>query len=109
MWPNLQFSADLVTFTEESLNGKLHFLCSVSDHFGYDNSSTDNLTEVQNSVGAEQSSLHRLNARQRSPNNPPTAKNETNNSHVTLASNIILKVMLIIVMMTMIKFQSRLK
>ena len=53
MWPNLQFSADLVTFTEESLNGKLHFLCSVSDHFGYDNSSTDNLTEVQNLVEAE--------------------------------------------------------
>ena len=29
MWPNPQFSADLVTFTEEILNGKLHFLCSV--------------------------------------------------------------------------------
>ena len=28
MWPNLQFLADLVTFTEEILNGKLHFLCS---------------------------------------------------------------------------------
>ena len=26
MWPNPQFSADLVTFTEEILNGKLHFL-----------------------------------------------------------------------------------
>ena len=29
MLPNLQFLADLVTFTEEILNGKLHFLCSV--------------------------------------------------------------------------------
>ena len=29
MWPNLQF-ADLVTFTEEILNGKLHFLRSDS-------------------------------------------------------------------------------
>ena len=29
MWPNSQFSADLVTFTEEIINGKLHFLCSV--------------------------------------------------------------------------------
>ena len=29
MWPNLQFSADLVTFTEDILNGKLHFLCSL--------------------------------------------------------------------------------
>ena len=65
--------------------------------------------KVQNSVGAEQSSLHSLNTWQRSPNSPPTANNETNNSHVTLASNIILTVMLIIVMMTMIKFQSRLK
>ena len=30
MWPNPQFPADLVTFTEESFNGKLHFLCSES-------------------------------------------------------------------------------
>ena len=28
MWPNPQLPADLVTFTEEILNGKLHFLCS---------------------------------------------------------------------------------
>ena len=28
MWPNPQISADLVTFTEETLNRKLHFLCS---------------------------------------------------------------------------------
>ena len=30
MRPNRQETADLVTFTEEILNGKLHFLCSVS-------------------------------------------------------------------------------
>ena len=30
MWPNPQFSADFVIFTEEMLNGKLHFL--YSDH-----------------------------------------------------------------------------
>ena len=30
MWPNPQFpAADFVTFTEEILNGKLHFLCNV--------------------------------------------------------------------------------
>ena len=29
MRPNLQETADLVTFTEEILNGKLHFLYSV--------------------------------------------------------------------------------
>ena len=28
MWPNPQFSADLTTFTEEILNGKIHFLHS---------------------------------------------------------------------------------
>ena len=28
MWPNPQFPADLVTFTEEILNEKLHFLYS---------------------------------------------------------------------------------
>ena len=30
MRPNPQFPTDLVTFTEEILNGKLHFLCSAS-------------------------------------------------------------------------------
>ena len=30
MWPNPQETADLVTFTEEILHGKLHFLCSVN-------------------------------------------------------------------------------
>ena len=29
MWPNPQETADLVTFTEEIVNGKLYFLCSV--------------------------------------------------------------------------------
>ena len=28
MGPNLQFHADMITFTEEILDGKLHFLCS---------------------------------------------------------------------------------
>ena len=28
MWPNPQFPGDLVTFTEEILNGKLYFLRS---------------------------------------------------------------------------------
>ena len=35
MWPNTQFAADSVTFTEEILNGKFHFLCSActsADH-----------------------------------------------------------------------------
>ena len=28
MWPNPQFPGDLATFTEDILNGKLHFLRS---------------------------------------------------------------------------------
>ena len=31
MWPNPQETKDLVTFTEEILNRKLHFLCSGFD------------------------------------------------------------------------------
>ena len=33
MWPNPQFPVDLVIFTEEILNGKLHFLYSVKSSF----------------------------------------------------------------------------
>ena len=28
MWQSPQFPVDLVTFTDEILNGKLHFLCN---------------------------------------------------------------------------------
>ena len=35
MRPNSQETADLVIFTEEILNGELHFLCSV--HFETEN------------------------------------------------------------------------
>ena len=30
MWPNPQETPDLVTFTEEILNEKLHFFCAVN-------------------------------------------------------------------------------
>ena len=33
MWPNLQETADFVTFTEEIPNWKLHFLCSENTDF----------------------------------------------------------------------------
>ena len=48
MWPNTQFPSDVVTFTEEILNGKLHFLCSVDqirDH---------SIKYVEGGVGGEQ-------------------------------------------------------
>ena len=41
MWPNPQETADLVTFTEEILNGKLHFLCS-----GYSSSTGSPLQKI---------------------------------------------------------------
>ena len=34
MLPNAQFPADMVTFTEEILNGKLYFLCRDSTNHG---------------------------------------------------------------------------
>ena len=41
MWPNPHFPADLVTLTEEILNGKLHFWCSAC---------TNNQTDYSNSM-----------------------------------------------------------
>lgn len=60
-------------------------LSVIFDYCGYDNSGNDNLPEVQNWVGAEQSSLHNLNTPQKSPNNSPNANNGANNSDVALA------------------------
>ena len=37
MQPNLQFPADLVTFTEEILNEKIYFLCSFTERKRSDN------------------------------------------------------------------------
>ena len=34
MWPNLQKTMDLVTFTDEILNGKFPFLCNGSRNVG---------------------------------------------------------------------------
>ena len=33
MWPNSQFPADLVTFTEEILNEKLHFFVQQNENY----------------------------------------------------------------------------
>ena len=48
MRPNLEFPADLVTFTEDILNGKLHFLCSVGTTLGYLDDNNFSLTELLN-------------------------------------------------------------
>ena len=37
MWQNKQETADLVTFTQEILNGTLHFLCSAKRKHDYIN------------------------------------------------------------------------
>ena len=41
MWPNPQETADLGTFTEEILNGKLHFFCSDGAVLGILTNSSD--------------------------------------------------------------------
>ena len=45
MWPNPQKTANLVTFTEEILNEKLHFLCSVCSLFSLVYRSEKNVTK----------------------------------------------------------------
>ena len=40
MWPNLEFPAYLVAFTEEILHGKFHFLCGVSLKISWTKSSS---------------------------------------------------------------------
>ena len=47
MWPNLQENADLVTFTEEILNWKLHFSCNNSYRFP---NKRDSIARKQNSI-----------------------------------------------------------
>ena len=37
---------DLVTFTEEILNGKLHFLCNVGFFYSWQNDSENSIPEV---------------------------------------------------------------
>ena len=44
MWPNPQQTEDLVTLTEEILNGKLHFLFSTESRLKLD------LTEIPNKI-----------------------------------------------------------
>ena len=46
MWPNPQETADLVLFTGEILNGKLHFLCSKLVELEMSHFSFDGLTET---------------------------------------------------------------
>ena len=48
MWPNPQKTADLVTFVEEILNGKPHFLCSVitGGDFKSKGKNTDKLPDI---------------------------------------------------------------
>ena len=47
MWPNPQETADLVTFTEKILNGKLHFLCSGNNYLP-DSVETSSLSNLIN-------------------------------------------------------------
>ena len=46
-WTNLLETADLVTFTQEILNGKLHFLCSENSEIHFSNDFKGITTEVK--------------------------------------------------------------
>ena len=46
MWPNPEFHADLVTFTEEILNGKHDFLCSVLSKNAPEDNVIDDILDV---------------------------------------------------------------
>ena len=48
MWTNPQNPVDLVIFTEDILNGKLHFLCSII--LGLPNAITNPLQQSENGV-----------------------------------------------------------
>ena len=48
MWPNPQETVDLVTFTEEIFNRKLHFLCS--DRYMHNGGVSDKRQESLNKV-----------------------------------------------------------
>ena len=54
MWPNPEFPADFVTFTQEIFNGKLHFLCS-EQYNNFDKTKLD-WKEIVNEVKATISS-----------------------------------------------------
>ena len=62
MSPNLQETADLVTFTEKNLNGKLHFLCvSVSSHFSLNNDFIKKAkTKLENSCNSDLPTIYVL-------------------------------------------------
>ena len=49
MWQNPQFPADLVKFTEEIINGKLHFLCSVINYLSILNKSIEHWKRLESS------------------------------------------------------------
>ena len=49
MWPNPQETANLVTFTEEILNGKLHFLYSVNEYLKTANNEIDDDAKLEGS------------------------------------------------------------
>ena len=52
MWPNPQETADLVTFTEEILNGKLHFLFLID--LGHDQGRPNRLRKLLCNRGAHE-------------------------------------------------------
>ena len=57
MWPNPHGTADLVTFTQEILNGKLRFLCSITKRQQQVNIVTEYNTKITGSTLAGNKTL----------------------------------------------------
>ena len=55
MWPNPQFPADLATFNEEILNGKLHFLCSLTSESYFTISAAKPVNIIQQNINFKKS------------------------------------------------------
>ena len=56
MWPNPQFAADLVTFTEEIIIGKFYFMCSVETRLCCDQTSQSTKKYLEQIICANSSS-----------------------------------------------------
>ena len=50
MWPNPQETGDLVTFTEEIFNGKVHFLFSRGHCFNWSVLAQLNISSIKNKI-----------------------------------------------------------
>ena len=82
MLPNPQFLADLVTFTEEILNGKLHFQCGVIEESNNSTILPKKINDIVNYIWERWKREYLVNLREKqkikaqNSNHPHGTKNE---------------------------------